>query len=237
MAGPLYVIPDIHGHKDKLDQALSLIRDEGGMDARIVFLGDYVDRGPDSCGVLQTLVDGIKAGHNWTLLRGNHDQLMLDTLAALPGYPVSGRHKLRWLHYNSGAIETLASYGLKPNNPTDTILKTIPASHLDLLKATRLWHQTKDLILAHAGIKPGVAMAKQTPKDLMWIREPFLSDRRDHGALVVHGHSPVAFPEHHGNRLALDGGAGWGRDLHIAVFEGRDCWLLDSTGRHPLTPD
>jgi serine/threonine protein phosphatase 1 len=80
-------------------------------------------------------------------------------------------------------------------------------------------------------------MAKQTPKDLMWIREPFLSDRRDHGALVVHGHTPVAFPEHHGNRLALDGGAGWGRDLHVAVFEGRDCWLLDSTRRHPLTPD
>ena len=237
MAGPLYVIPDIHGHKDKLDQALSLIRDEGGTDARIAFLGDYVDRGPDSCGVLQTLVDGLAAGHDWTLLRGNHDQMMLDAISALPDLRLSGRLRIRWFSYNAGSAETLASYGVSTGDRSNIILSAIPASHLDLLKATRLWHQTKDLILAHAGIKPGVAMAKQTPKDLMWIREPFLSDRRDHGALVVHGHSPVAFPEHHGNRLALDGGAGWGRDLHVAVFEGRDCWLLNSTGRHPLTPD
>ncbi|WP_371225175.1 metallophosphoesterase family protein [Roseovarius sp. 2305UL8-3] len=234
MPNPIYVIPDIHGHKDKLDHALSLIAADGG--GPVVFLGDYVDRGPDSCGVLQVLVDGLAAGQDWTLLRGNHDQLMLNALTHLRNHPDAPREDIRWLSYKSGAREALLSYGVSPGDPAKDILSAIPSTHLTLLADTRLSHQTPDLIFAHAGIRPGIALVDQTPEDLMWMREPFLSDTSDHGRLVVHGHSPVMFPEHHGNRIALDGGAGWDRDLHVAVFEGRSCWLLDEGGRQPLVP-
>jgi len=235
MPDPLYVIPDIHGHKAKLERALSLINADGG--GPVVFLGDYVDRGPDSCGVLQILVDGVESGQDWTLIRGNHDQMMMDTLILLRDHPHAARADIHWLSYNSGGRETLLSYGVDPDDPADDILSAIPSAHQDLLADTKLWHQTPDLLFAHAGIRPGVALSDQTCKDLMWIREPFLSDTSDHGSLVVHGHSPVQFPEHHGNRIALDGGAGWGRPLRVAVFEGRACWLLEEDGRHPLSRD
>lgn len=226
------MIPDIHGHREKLDRALTLVEAEGGMDARIVFLGDYVDRGPDSRGVIQRLVDGLNAGRPWTVLRGNHEAMMLDALEALG--PPAQRSHLGWFHPEvSGA--TLASYGVTRSDPAETLRAAIPQAHLDLMRAARLWHATDDLIFVHAGLRPGVPLRDQSAQDLMWIREPFLSDRRDHGRLVVHGHSPVDWPRHHGNRVALDGGAGWGRDLHVAVFEGRECWLLDERGRHSLT--
>jgi len=236
MPTPLYVIPDIHGHRDKLDHALELIHAEAGAEARIVFLGDYVDRGPDSAGVIACLLNGLNAGHPWTLLRGNHDQMMIDALTALRQIPPPSPAEIRWLSYSSGAEETLASYGVCPEDDASTILSAIPAAHQTLLAQTQLIHQTDDLLLVHAGIRPDVAVRDQSSKDLMWMREPFLSDRRDHGHLVVHGHSPVDWPTHCGNRVALDGGAGWGRPLHVAVFERRDAWLLDGLGRQPLLP-
>ena len=97
MSDPLYVIPDIHGHAEKLDHALSLIHREAGPKAPIVFLGDYVDRGPDSRGVIQTLINGLDAGNPWIILRGNHEQMMLDALAALPCHPPGEREDFRWL--------------------------------------------------------------------------------------------------------------------------------------------
>jgi serine/threonine protein phosphatase 1 len=231
MSGPLYVIPDIHGHLGKLDRALSLIRRDGGADAPIVFLGDYVDRGPDSRGVLQRLVDGMEAGRPWTLLRGNHEAMMLDALAA--DEPPGRRGRLSWFNEHVSG-QTLASYGLSRHDPSATIHRAIPQAHLDLIGQTKLWHATESLILVHAGLRPGVALQDQRTEDLLWIRAPFLSDRSDHGRLVVHGHSAVPWPEHHGNRVALDGGAGWDRALHVAVFEGRACWLLGAHGRQSL---
>lgn len=231
----LFVIPDIHGYAEKLRDALALVQHHGGDDAPIVFLGDYVDRGPDSAGVLQILADGVAAGRPWTLLRGNHDALMLEAIEALPDLPPHRRDEIRWFDAEVSA-ETLASYGVTRNDPSDVILSAIPASHLDTIRATHLWLETDHLILVHAGIVPGVPMPLQCAHDLMWMRQPFLSDRSDHGKLVVHGHSPVDWPEHHGNRVALDGGAGWGHVLHVAMFEGPRCWLLSDQGRTPLRP-
>lgn len=231
MCGPLYVIPDIHGQLEKLEGALSLIERDGGPDARIVFLGDYVDRGPDSRGVLSRLVEGLQQGRPWIVLRGNHDAMMLEALES--DLPPSQRHQMGWFNENISG-ETLASYGLTRHDPISDISAAIPPTHLALLRQTALWHETEDLILVHAGLRPGVPLQAQRAEDLLWIRGPFLSDRRDHGRLVVHGHSPVDQPEHHGNRVALDGGAGWGRRLQVAVFEGRDCWLLEKDGRRPL---
>jgi serine/threonine protein phosphatase 1 len=230
-----FVIPDIHGQSDKLREALALVRHHGGDDASIVFLGDYVDRGPDSAGVLQILADGVMSGRPWTVLRGNHDDLMLKAFAALPGLPPKRRGEMRWFDDNISG-ETLESYGVTRNDPSHVILSAVPEVHLDLIRNARLWFATDHLLFVHAGIWPGVPMALQSARDLMWIREPFLSDKTDHGKLVVHGHSPVDWPEHHGNRVALDGGAGWGRTLHVALFEGPRCWLLHGEKRTELTP-
>ena len=237
MTRPIYAIPDIHGHKAKLDHALSLIEADGGGDAPVVFLGDLVDRGPDSRGVIQTLIDGIGAGRDWTVLRGNHDQLFLEFLDTGQMFSPLVKSGRGWLNEVMGGIDTLASYGVAASEqaPNHAAARAaVPPAHRDFLAALPRLYQTDDHIFVHAGIRPGVALADQDPDDLIWIRNEFLKDQTDHGRLVVHGHTPVDHPEHHGNRLALDGGAGWGRDLHVAVLEGRSCWLLSASGRIPL---
>ena len=232
MAEPIYVIPDIHGYRSELDRVLDRVALYGGEDARIVFLGDYSDRGPDSRGVLQTLIDGIAAGRNWTALRGNHDQMFLD---ALEGRMERKRFQW-WMRDNLGGRETLASYGVDTPDYKGDWREQVPGLHRQFLSTLPYTHETEDLFLCHAGISPGTPLERQVPEDLMWIREPFLYDERDHGKLVVHGHTPVNAPEHHGNRVALDCGTGWGQPLQVAVFEGRDAWILNEEGPEPLVP-
>ena len=239
MHKPIYVIPDIHGYLDKLEAALLLVELEAGVDARIVFLGDLVDRGPDSRGVIETVRKGIAQGRDWTVIRGNHDQLFLEFLDSGQITSPHLRDPMTWISKTMGAQDTLASYGITAteDDPNwDAARQAVPVAHRDFLASLPLWLKTDELLFVHAGVEPGVPVEDNSPEQLMWMREPFLSDPRDHGRLVVHGHSPVDWPEHHGNRVALDGGAGWGRTLHVAVFEGRDCWLLDDQGRHALQP-
>lgn len=239
MPDPIYVIPDIHGHKAALLRALSLIENDGGAGARVVFLGDLVDRGPDSRGVIDTLIDGLSRRRNWTVLRGNHDQLFLDFLTdARLGSPRI-RSGNAWLSENLGGAATLASYGVTASEPAphwQEAGQAVPRSHRAFLSGLPYHLETSEHIFVHAGIVPGVPLYRQWPDDLIWIREPFLSDTRDHGRLVVHGHTAIDFPRHYGNRVNLDGGAGWGRPLRPAVFEGRDCWLLTDDGREQLKP-
>jgi serine/threonine protein phosphatase 1 len=239
MHDPIYVIPDIHGYADKLEAALKLVELEGGPDARIVFLGDLVDRGPDSRGVIQTVMNGMDDGRDWAVIRGNHDQLFLEFLDSGQITSPRLRDPMTWISKTMGAVDTLASYGIKASEDDpnwESARRLVPKSHRDFLASLPIYLETDDILFVHAGIEPGVPVEDNSPEQLMWMREPFLSDPRDHGRLVVHGHSPVDFPEHHGNRVALDGGAGWGRQLHVAVFEGRDCWLLGKDGRLPLRP-
>lgn len=232
----LYAIPDIHGHSAKLERALALIAADGGAAAPVVFLGDLVDRGPDSRGVIQTLIDGRAAGRDWTVLRGNHDQMFLDALADARAGAGNSRTAQIWRMPNNGGDATLAAYGLSGSATPQALLDAVPAEHQAFVAGLPLTHEAGELLFVHAGIRPGVPLAHQSPDDLIWIREPFLSNRRDHGRLIVHGHTPVDRPTHYGNRIALDGGAGFGGPLHVAVFEGRDCWLLTETGRTPLRP-
>ncbi|MGK7752878.1 MULTISPECIES: metallophosphoesterase family protein [unclassified Roseovarius] len=232
MTKPLCVIPDIHGYRAEMDRVLSLVARHEGPDARIVFLGDYTDRGPDSRGVIQTLIDGIAAGRDWTALRGNHDQMFLN---ALEGTMEPERFQW-WMQGNLGGRETLASYGIKSPAYEGDWREQVPGVHRQFLSTLPYTHETDQLFLCHAGISPGTPLERQVPEDLLWIRDAFLYDTRDHGKLVVHGHTPVDAPEHHGNRVALDVGAGWGRPLRAAVFEGRRCWVLTEAGRKPLEP-
>ncbi|MEL6646839.1 MAG: metallophosphoesterase family protein [Pseudomonadota bacterium] len=231
----ILVVPDIHGHKQQLDRVLALADAQFGKDAPIVFLGDLVDRGPDSCGVIEALIRGIDAGRNWTVICGNHDQLFLEYIdggdPATPG-------GLSWLHERMGGRETLASYGAEEITGRDRakIVSHIPVHHSDFLRALPLVHQVDEALFVHAGIRPGVPLKAQLPQDLTWIRGEFLNDPRDHGPLIIHGHTPVDAPTHYGNRVNLDAGAGYGRDLVIAVLRGRDVSLLSAEGETPLIP-
>lgn len=238
----LYAIGDIHGQKAMLDDALARIDSDGGRDAQVVFLGDYIDRGPDSCGVVQTLIDGIAAGRNWIALKGNHDRY-LPAFVEDPTYrDPKMRSDVTWFHSRIGGVATLASYGVDATdlgalqNIHRAACAAIPEAHIAFLNSLPLLHVTDDLICVHAGIRPGISLDAQDEEDLIWIREEFHDDPRDHGRLVVHGHTPLEEPRHFGNRVDLDSGAGFGFPLTCAVFEGRNCFVLTNNGRVPLVP-
>jgi serine/threonine protein phosphatase 1 len=242
MTRPTYAVADIHGFSDQLDRALDLIATDGGTGAEIVFLGDLVDRGPDSRGVIDRLLEGRTQGRPWQVVQGNHDAMFARFLR--DGAVTDERIKsgLPWTDPRLGGAATLASYGVSvPPDADLAVVRTaalgaVPAEHRHFLDTLPLSIQRQKLLFVHAGIRPGVALADQDAADLIWIRDPFLDHRDPHPWLVVHGHTALKFPEHAGNRVNLDGGTGWGRTLHPAVFEGRDCWLLTDKGRVPLTP-
>lgn len=242
MTQPIYAVGDIHGQAEQLARALEWIAADGGPDASIVFLGDYIDRGPDSRGVIQQLVDGGRDRDNWVFLKGNHDRMME---WFLHDPPVHDPHLLlgfHWLHDRIGGADTLESYGVERTDGrrmfelADEVRGKVPADHVDFLNNLTLSHSAGPLFFAHAGIRPGVALDKQDEEDLLWIRQEFHSSTDDHGALIVHGHTPVERARHYGNRINLDTGAGYGFPLSVAVFEGTDCWLLGADGRSALKP-
>lgn len=243
MTDPIYAVADIHGHLDQLDRALALIEADGGADAQIVFLGDLVDRGPDSRGVIDRLMQGQAAGRPWQVLRGNHDDMFRRFLAGGVVRNARIRSGISWIHARVGGLDTLTSYGIaaEAEVPVPDLFadaqEAVPAEHLAFLDALPRKVEQDGLLFVHAGIRPGVALAEQDPEDLIWIRDPFLDDPRAYPWLVVHGHTALEHPQHFGNRIDLDGGTGYGRPLYPAVLEGRECWLLTDKGRVPLTPD
>ncbi len=242
MTTPIYAVGDIHGQFDDMLAVLDRIKADGGADAQIVFLGDYVDRGAQSAKVVDLLCDAQRAGRPWVMLRGNHDRYFtrfLDQGAVRDSCSASGLH---WLNPRLGGDKTLASYGVIADETAEIqplraqALAAVPQAHRDFLGALPHIHCAGDLVFVHAGIQPGVPLDQQSPDDLIWIRDPFLNDPRDHGPLIVHGHTALTAAQHYGNRVNLDGGAGYGRPLCAAVFEGRRCWELTAQGRVPLDP-
>ena len=238
----IYVVGDIHGHLGQLDRALNRIARDGGDAARVVFLGDLIDRGPDSRRVIETLMQGQAAGRDWTVLKGNHDRLAARFLRPEPAYDLQISLGLDWLSPKIGGRTMLASYGvtvtdqMRYHQVHAAALAAIPPAHIAFLDGLLPFFDAGDIFCAHAGIRPGVPLDQQTEDDLCWIRGTFLDDPRPHPKLVVHGHSAVDAPEHHGNRVTLDSGAAFGRDLTAAVFEGAACFILTDQGRVPLLP-
>lgn len=242
----IYAIGDIHGHLDKLHAAHDRIAADrdmcGDAGAQIVHVGDLVDRGPDSRGVVEHLMQGVKAGQPWVVLKGNHDRMFTGFLTDAAHHDPGLRAEFDWLHPRLGGAETLQSYGVTRPTPRPIAevhalaIEVVPADHLAFLSALPLYHLAGDALFVHAGIRPGVDLNAQTEDDLVWIREPFLSDTRDHGALVVHGHTAIEAATHYGNRLNIDSGAAYGGPLSAVVIEGPDVWLLTNDGRQPLRP-
>lgn len=238
---PIYAVGDIHGQLEMLETALDLISTDGGRDARIVFLGDLVDRGASSKQVIERLMAGQESGLNWTVLSGNHDDLFSGFIEhginmdprVLSGVP--------WTGPLIGGLATLASYGMSElDRPVEQLLAearaTVPIEHRNFLRGLPTYLAQDDLLFVHAGIRPGVPLIEQDRDDLMWIRSDFLEDTRAHPWLVVHGHTAVQTPEHHGNRVNLDSGAGYGRPITAAVFEHGQVWQLTPSGRSLLAP-
>ena len=242
----LYAIGDIHGQIDMLRAAHDRIAAdrarEGTPDAPLIHLGDLCDRGPDSRGVIQYLMDGMAQGAPWTVIKGNHDRMFHRFIDDATHHEARLHEGLTWRHQRLGGLTTLASYGVDGDERRSAadiaadMVDAIPQAHRDFLVSRPLTYQTDDLFLAHAGVRPGVPLDQQAEEDLVWIRHDFLPDTRDYGPLVVHGHTVTDAPEHAGNRVNLDTGAGYGKPLTAAVFEGRQVWVLTDTGRRPLTP-
>ncbi|WP_347267368.1 metallophosphoesterase [Paracoccus sp. (in: a-proteobacteria)] len=237
----IYAIGDIHGQLELLRAAHARIaRDAAahGVAAQVVHVGDLLDRGPDSRGVVDYLMQGQAAGQPWVVLRGNHDRF-LPRFAAQPDWVdpglASGRH---WLeHPGLGGAATLASYGIAAGDLAEAhaaVLRLVPATHLRWLRALPLWHLTPQALFVHAGIRPGLDLTRQSEQDLIWIRGGFLEDTRDHGVLVVHGHTVVEQVTHFGNRLAIDTGAAYGRALSTVVLDSAGPQLLTDHGREPV---
>jgi serine/threonine protein phosphatase 1 len=199
----IYAIGDVHGRADLL---ANLLRDVyadawGTENPLLVFLGDYVDRGPDSKGVID-LVRKDHPGFEVVRLRGNHEDLMLGGLEGKSDW-----HANCWAL--NGATETLASYGGRSG---------IPADHIAFLRSLQNYHCEPPYLFVHAGIRPGVPLADQEESDLLWIRRQFLESRDDHGFIVVHGHTPVDRPELKPNRINVDTGAVWTDRLTCVVL-------------------
>lgn len=241
MTRALYAFGDIHGQSAMLDAALAWVEADGGPDARVVFVGDYVDRGPDSRGVIETLSTGLAEGRNWVCLKGNHDRFFEWFIH--PDGPRNDPHLLvgyHWFHSAIGGTETIASYDIFPperirqRELAALVRAAMPDAHKAFLRNLKTSHREDGLFFAHAGIRPGVPLDEQDENDLLWIRQEFHADKRDHGAVVVHGHTPVDAPERYHNRVNLDTGAGYGHPLTVAVFEGDEVFRLTAQGRQPI---
>lgn len=241
-----YAIGDIHGHLGLLLAAHQRIAEDrartGDHEAPVVHLGDVVDRGPDSHGVIAHLMAGMAAGQPWVVLKGNHDR-MFARFVADPVEPEPGlRSDLSWLHPRLGGAATLSSYGVRAagDRPVARVhadaRALVPQLHLDWLETRPALWQRGEAVFVHAGIRPGVPLEDQDETDLVWIRDGFLDDPRDHGFLVVHGHTALDAPQHYGNRVNLDSGAAYGGPLTAAVIEGRQVHVLTAQGRAPLVP-
>lgn len=221
----IYSIGDIHGSARELNVLLERItqdlKERPIAQAEIVLHGDYVDRGPQSADVLTRLALGQFPAPT-TTLRGNHEEMLLNFVSD-PTSLASWRHV--------GGLETLHSFGIDVSaigsvRSTEQysevhghFLRALGDARLKAVEETLLSYSVGGYFFCHAGIRPGVALERQQPRDLLWIRDEFLSSGANHGKVVVHGHTPVEEAENRGNRINVDTGAYLTGTLTAAVLE------------------
>ena len=212
----IYAIGDVHGCLDRLVTLHWAIAADLAArpvaESLLIHLGDYVDRGPDSAGVIWLLTGSVAPAVSRRVdLQGNHEALMM---AALSGQP---RPAEVWVDNGGGA--TLKSYAAPPDALPDEWSQSVPLLHRHWIATRPMTHQEGGYLFVHAGIRPGRKLIRQSPDDLLWIREPFLSSRQLHPFVVVHGHTPRAEPDIRPNRIGIDTGAVMGGALTCLVLE------------------
>ena len=201
MTKRILAIGDIHGCNSRLKQLISRIAFDPLADT-LVFVGDYLDRGPDVRGVIETLLALKETGPNVIFLKGNHEAMFLN-------YYGEGRDEELFL-YNSG-MSTLDSYGISISEARKG--NGFPASHLRFLTSLPLSHETDEYFFVHAGLRPGIPRSEQSPEDLLWIRDEFIESNWGFGRTVVFGHTPLPEPLIKKNKIGIDTGAVYGGRL------------------------
>jgi serine/threonine protein phosphatase 1 len=219
----VYAIGDIHGCDAQLANLYEIIAEDLArrpVDAPVLLhIGDYVDRGADTAGVLRRLLRGSPvAGLAVVNLVGNHDETMLHALSG--DRPAA----TDWLF--AGGRPALQSYGIDPESPRESWPENVPPEHLDFLRNLTLTHREGGYFFVHGGIRPGVPLEQQAREDLLRMRQPFLYSELDFGAVVVHGHTPVKEPVVRHNRVAIDTGAVFGGKMTCLVLEGETLGFL-----------
>lgn len=229
-----YAIGDVHGRLDLLTDLLAKIEaDNAGRPPAktwLVMLGDLIDRGPESRGVIDLFLKRPPNFGRLVLLMGNHEEMMLRGLSGEPEVIPN------WLKY--GGMECAESYGVpteriaghNPQFMEAEIKHAVPQEHLDFLRSFHDSFRFGDYLFVHAGIRPGIPLEEQDHKDLRWIRDDFLECREEHGMVVVHGHTVVEAPDDRGNRIAIDIGAYHTGQLAAIGIEGQERWFLSSQG-------
>jgi serine/threonine protein phosphatase 1 len=192
--------------------------------AVLVHLGDYIDRGPDSAGVVARLMAPLLmppevVAPEVVCLMGNHEDMLLGAL--------EGRRGSAEIWLANGGVESLQSWGVGWRTPAKRWAGLLPAAQVEFLRGLPVLHRLGGYVFVHAGLRPGVAMEAQTRQDMLWIREPFLSSDADLGAVVVHGHTPEeSLPVVRVNRIGMDTGAVLGGMLSCVVLEGETMGFL-----------
>jgi serine/threonine protein phosphatase 1 len=213
----VYAVGDIHGCLDRLVALHEMIAEDiverPAERTVLVHLGDYVDRGADSAQVIDWLINGPPvAADEFVNLMGNHEHMMLSAIAG-----VDKEAPKQWLM--NGGADSLLSWGISRTVPPPEWVTLIPMRHLIFLRDLAINYRVGPYLFVHAGVRPGVSLEQQTRSDMMWIREPFLSSKADHGAVIVHGHTPKREPIVQSNRIAIDTGAVLGGALTCVVLE------------------
>jgi len=213
----VYAIGDVHGCLDRLVSLHWAITADLAAhpvpESVLIHMGDYVDRGPDSAGVVWLLTGTVAPPVTRRAdLMGNHEVMMLEALTG-----ENPRTAEIWL--DNGGITTLESYHVSAADSPEAWAASIPLAHRQWLKTRELLHMEDGYLFVHAGIRPGRAITRQRPEDLLWIRDPFLASQDKHPAIVVHGHTPRAEPDIQPNRIGIDTGAVMGGTLTCLVLE------------------
>lgn len=228
----IYAIGDIHGRLDLLDALLAQIdKDDaarGGAQTGLIFLGDLVDRGADSAGVVARVRTLCAERPDTRCLAGNHEEIFLGAL--------DGNGDMIRLLLRAGGFETLVSYGLDPHaidqasvaELAEMMDKAVPPADIAFLRGLDDVLIEGDYLFVHAGIRPGVALDQQSTNDLRWIRQPFLDFAGNHGKLVVHGHTITDDVDERANRIGIDTGAYRTGRLTALGLEGQHRWYLNT---------
>lgn len=242
----IYAIGDIHGRCDLLEALLLGIEQDGSQRPRartvVIFLGDYLSRGPDSRAVVDRVMSWrqpASGAMEVVALRGNHEDL---ALRFLQGDLEAGAH---WFDYDG--LDALAHYGVVAADATarddaslrslrDRFAQALPASHLAFFESLAVSHREQDYYFVHAGVRPGVALMQQNAHDQMWIRQRFLESGTDHGAIVVHGHTVTSAPQVRPNRIGIDTGAYASGVLTCLVLDGTDRVFLQAVEVPAIPP-
>jgi len=234
-----YAVGDIHGRADLLELLLNRLEATAEVDRApegdpiVIFLGDYVDRGPDSGKVIDILLSGRPAGFERRFLRGNHEQIM----QAFMDDPLATR---AWVL--QGGAETMLAYGVTPPSPmaanenewfaaAEALRAAVPQAHVDFLNGLERYVALGDYAFVHAGVDAARPLEQQTDEDLYWVRERFIASRRPFSHRVVHGHTPVDKPYIDERRIAVDTGAYASGTLTAARFVGEDVSFVSVSSR------